>query len=156
MTVRVCELGKWPIDFYGHRHRFGIRRVHRFGLRLMHRFGIPEDQHHHHHHHHHHDDHHHLHDHHCYRHFLLPSIIHFRLPHVHGDDSVRRRCDQREIMLVCRCKRRSAHGVAYILCAKSKKERFTHTHTPHTPPPRPSPILHPATGDVSKQSHATS
>ena len=104
-----CTGGKWPIflifcwpfrdsiqveipsgpSLSGHRHRFGIRRVHRFGLRLMHRFGIPEDQHHHPHHH----DHHHLHDHQCYKHFLLPSIIHLHLPHVHGDDSVRRRCD---------------------------------------------------------------
>ena len=42
-------------------------------------------------------------------------------------------------MLVCRCKRRSAHGVAYILCAKSKKERFTHTHTNPTPRPHAHP-----------------
>ena len=41
----------------------------------------------------------------------------------------------------------------YSLCQEQKKN-VSHTHT--NPTPRPSPILHPATGDVSKQSHATS
>ena len=45
----------------------------------------------------------------------------------------------------------------YSLCQEQRRTFHTHTHTtpPHTAP-TPIPILHPATGDVSRQSHATS
>ena len=43
----------------------------------------------------------------------------------------------------------------YSLCQEQRRTFHTHTHAHHTAP-TPIPILHPATGDVSKQSHATS
>ena len=81
-------------------------------------------------HHHHHHHHHLLHHHPCYKHFLLPSIIHLHLHHYHDDDSVKRRCDSvrscwcagaREDRLIC----------SINVFVPRAKGRF---HTPSPPP----------------------